>query len=73
LSNAIKENTGGGFNTYINKVRIQFVTDAMRKDPRQDMQQLCYEAGYRSRTTAWRNFKEIVGVTPTEFRLSLTK
>lgn len=73
LSNAIKENTGGGFNTYINKVRIQFVTDAMRKDPRQDIQQLCYEAGYRSRTTAWRNFKEIVGVTPTEFRLSLTK
>lgn len=73
LSNTIKDNTGIGFNAYINKVRIQFVTDSMRENPSQDMQQLCYEAGYRSRTTAWRNFKDIVGITPTEFRQSLSK
>lgn len=71
LSQSIKDNTGMGFNAYINKLRIQCITDRLRENPRQDIQQLCYDAGYRSRITAWRNFKEITGVTPTEYRQSL--
>ena len=71
LSNAFKDNAGTGFTTYINQRRIQFVMDSMRENPNLDMQQLCFEAGYRSRTTAWRNFKEITGLTPTEFRVNL--
>ena len=71
LSNTIKENTGSGFSAYINKLRIQYITENMKQDPTRDMQQLCYEAGYRSRTTAWRNFKDIMGITPTEFRQTL--
>lgn len=68
LSNSIKDNTGMGFNAYINKLRIQYVTEGMRGNPGREIQQLFYEAGYRSRITAWRNFKEIMGITPTEFR-----
>ena len=71
LSNAFKEHAGTGFNTYINQLRIRSITDALRQNPSQDIQQLCYNAGYRSRTTAWRNFKEITGVTPTEYKQSL--
>lgn len=40
---------------------------ALMEDPTASIQDLFYEAGYRSRTTGWRHFNEIVGYTPSEF------
>lgn len=51
----------------INRRRIDYVCQQLRKDPNASIQTLFEEAGYRSRTTAWRHFTNIVGCTPSEF------
>lgn len=47
--------------------RIEYVCECLRKNPTANLQELFYDAGFQSRTTAWRHFTEIVGCTPTEF------
>lgn len=51
----------------LNRRRIDYVCQQLRKDPNASIQTLFEEAGYRSRTTAWRHFTNIVGCTPSEF------
>jgi AraC-like DNA-binding protein len=51
----------------INRRRIDYVCQQLRKDPNTPVQNLFTDAGYRSRTTAWRHFTTIVGCTPSEF------
>jgi AraC-like DNA-binding protein len=51
----------------INRRRIDYVCQQLRKDPNTSIQTLFEEAGYRSRVTAWRHFTNIVGCTPSEF------
>ena len=51
----------------INRRRIDYVCQQLRKDPNTPVQTLFIDAGYRSRTTAWRHFTTIVGCTPSEF------
>lgn len=47
--------------------RIEHVCECLRKNPTSNLQEVFYDAGFQSRTTAWRHFTEIVGCTPTEF------
>ena len=59
-----------GFNGLIEMIhhrRIDYVCQQLRLDPTSSIQDLFFDAGYRSRTTAWRHFSDIVGCTPTEF------
>ncbi len=51
----------------LNRKRIDYVCQQLRKDPNSSIQTLFEDAGYRSRTTAWRHFTNIVGCTPSEF------
>ena len=71
LNQIIHGETGTNFKTFINSKRIDYVSRQLREHPGLDVQTAFFDAGYRSRITAWRNFKEIVGVTPTEFRKQL--
>ena len=66
----IKKETGYRPNEYINRKRIAYVCSRLEQDPDQNLQDVFFDAGYRVRTTAWRNFREIVGVTPSEYRFS---
>lgn len=68
LNKIIKENTGSSFKDFVNRRRVEVVAGLLQKDPHTDIQAAFFNAGYRSRTTAWRNFKDIMGVTPTEYR-----
>ena len=68
LNKIIKENTGSSFKDFVNRRRVEVVAGLLQKDPDTDIQAAFFNAGYRSRTTAWRNFKDIMGVTPTEYR-----
>lgn len=67
LNQAIQQNTGGGFKELLNTKRIASVVAQLQENPGMDIQEAFFNAGYRSRTTAWRNFKEIMGVTPTNY------
>ena len=65
LNQAIRQETGGSFKDLVKAKRIAFVVEQLKETPDMDIQEAFFNAGYRSRTTAWRNFKEIMGVTPT--------
>lgn len=47
--------------------RIEYVCERLREHPNAKLEEIFYEAGFQSRSTAWRRFVEIVGSTPTEF------
>lgn len=68
---AFSENSHTTYNDYINRQRVEFIAAELRKKPNQNLEDLFYRAGYRSRTTAGRNFKDIMGVTPSDYAASL--
>lgn len=63
----------GGYKEFINRRRIADFLELMERQPRMNMQDAFFEAGYRSRMTALRNFKEYMGMGPSEYFNSLTK
>ena len=67
LNRVIKVQTGGSFKDLVNAKRIACVAAQLRNVPDTDIQAAFFNAGYRSRTTAWRNFKDIMGVSPTNY------
>lgn len=73
LNRIIQEETGSSFKDLVNSKRIKFVAETLKESASIDIQDAFFAAGYRSRATAWRNFKEIMGVTPTEYRQNLNK
>jgi AraC-like DNA-binding protein len=72
VGEAFKRNTGMTFVEYLTKRRIDFVKDKLNEDRNVDIHELFNYVGYRQRSTAWRNFQKITGVTPTEYLDSLT-
>lgn len=63
----------GGYKEFINRRRITDFLELMDKHPQMNMQDAFFEAGYRSRMTALRNFKEYIGMSPSKYFNSLTK
>ena len=51
----------------LHRRRINYVCQRLNQSPNANVQDLFYDAGYRSRATAWRHFTKIVGCTPSEF------
>jgi YesN/AraC family two-component response regulator len=66
-ANSIREHTGLTFNDYLNKKRIDFMADQLRSNPTLDQKALYFDAGYRNRQTAYRNFVKFMGCSPSEF------
>ena len=62
---------GTNYKDYINRRRVDYIAAQLRSKPNQNLESLFYRAGYRSRTTAGRNFKEIMGISPTDYAASL--
>lgn len=69
LSMLIQQRSFSGYSEFINRRRIEAFTEAVNssKSFNIDMQQLFYEAGFRSRSTAMRNFRLYMGCTPGEY------
>ena len=67
VGEAFKRNARMTFIEYLTKRRIGYVIDALQANPNADIHQLLSYVGYRQRSTAWRNFQKIAGMTPTEF------
>lgn len=57
----------GGYREYVNRYRIMDFLDIMAQSPRHSMQEAFFIVGYRSRMTAFRNFKEYAGKSPSEY------
>ena len=67
VGEAFKLHTGMTFGEYITKRRIDYVAERLKHNPDANIQELFIEAGYRHRSTAWRHFQKLKGVSPTEF------
>lgn len=63
----------GGYKEYINRRRIDDFLELMDEHPQKSMQDAFFEVGYRSRMTALRNFKEYMGMGPSEYFSSQIK
>ena len=57
-----------GFKELLNAKRVAGVAAQIEQNPDIDVQTAFFNAGFRSRTTAWRNFKEITGKSPAEYK-----
>ena len=68
---AFKKFAGCTFSEYIAKRRIEYVASELKRNPKANLQALFSYAGFRQRSTAYRNFQKIMGVSPTEFLESL--
>ena len=65
---------GTNYKNYVNRLRvdfIDFIVIELRSKPNQNLENLFYRGGYRSRTTAGRNFKDIMGISPSDYAVSL--
>lgn len=71
VGDSFKRNTGLTFVEYLTRRRIDYVKSKVDEDRNADIQELFNYVGYRQRSTAWRNFQKITGVTPTEYIDSL--
>ena len=67
----IREHTGLTFNDYMNRKRIEFMAAQLHHNPQQDQKALYFEAGFRSRTAAYRNFVKFMGCAPSDFAASI--
>lgn len=67
LSTQIQQQGYSGYYEFINRRRIEAFTEAVNSGTSINMQQLFYEVGYRSRSTATRNFRLYMKCTPGEY------
>lgn len=67
VNEAFKRYSGMTFSEYITKRRIDYVAEELKRHSTANIQELFVDAGYRHRSTAWRHFRELKGVSPTEF------
>lgn len=70
LSEIINRQKNKNFNAYINELRINYITEKLRKDPQYlnfKVSYLAEECGFSSHSTFTTVFKSIVGVSPATF------
>ena len=68
LIEAIKENTGKTFNEYIYSFRLEYAHEQIINDRNKPISEILFEAGFQTRTTFYKSFKETYGLTPNELR-----
>lgn len=67
LSKALRELGYTNFNAYINSLRIEDFINRVKNEQIYNYQDIFYNVGFRSRSTAIRNFKQYTGKTPSEY------
>lgn len=68
ISRAINLATKKSFNEYINNYRVQFVCTALKNNTQKSLSDIAFESGFSSKASFNKVFKQIMGMTPTEFR-----
>ena len=63
--------SGEKFTSMITRLRVEYAQKLMREHPNMLLDDVADEAGFSSRTTFFRSFKTLTGMTPQEWRKSL--
>lgn len=69
LAKVIRDNGYENYTNYINKLRVEDFIKTVETEQSINFQEAFFFAGFRSRSTALRNFRQITGMTPSEFFL----
>ena len=67
VSACINNEAGQSFSDYVNKWRIEYAMKLMKSDPALTIAEVADRAGFTDRTTFYRSFKKISGMSPTEW------
>jgi len=67
LAKSVRENGIESISYYINKLRISDFISLMNQDHKISIKEAFFICGYRSRTTALRNFRQITGTIPSDY------
>jgi len=67
LAQAMRENGYENYTNYINRLRIDDVIEQIESGQSENFQEAFFFAGFRSRGTALRNFRQFTGMTPSEY------
>lgn len=67
VSACINNEAGQSFSDYVNKWRIDYAMKLLKSDPTLTIAEVADKAGFTDRTTFYRSFKKISGMSPTEW------
>lgn len=73
VTNSIRAACGCTFPNFVNAYRVDYVKQLMLANPEAKISTLYLEAGFANETSFFRTFKEISGMTPTEWRTAYQK
>lgn len=73
LSVLIQQHGNSGYAEFINRHRVEAFVEAVNSGNSLNTQQLFYEVGFRSKSTALRNFRLYMGCTPGEYIQRITE
>ncbi|PTL77838.1 helix-turn-helix domain-containing protein [Vitiosangium sp. GDMCC 1.1324] len=68
LQRAFKERVGYSPRTYARVARLQGALSALREDPARSLSEVAYRVGYADHAHMTREFRELTGRTPSDFR-----
>ena len=73
LSAIINSRQKMNFFEFVNSYRVREVMELMKKDADRKMKnyEIAYDAGFNSKATFYRIFKQLAGLTPSEYRATL--
>ncbi len=70
ISAIIKSLSGENFSNLINGYRIRYAQKLMKDHPYMSVTEIASESGFSSRSAFYRNFKEMTGLSPAEWKKS---
>lgn len=71
ISRSINLHTHNSFNEYINKFRINKVCEVLEAGSKKSLKDVAFDCGFSSKASFNNLFKQVVGSTPSEYRLSI--
>lgn len=71
ISRAINLFSDQSFNDYINQFRVKAVCEALTHKQQQSMTDIAFDAGFSSKASFNKVFKDTLGVTPSEYKAGL--
>jgi len=72
ISRAVNLVAKMSFNDYINHHRVDFIQKSLQAKTSSNLTDLAYEAGFTSKATFNQAFKKVVGLTPSDYRRTLS-
>ena len=68
VSAIIKSLSGDSFSTLVNGYRVRYAQKLMQEHPKMSVTEIAEESGFSSRSAFYRNFKDITGLSPAEWK-----